>query len=191
MSDFQPGGGGQEPTWSGQPPPAYPSPGRYPDPGPYAGPPPHPGAPYVGGQYPGQYPGAGPSGPRASFGSRLGAWIIDGVILFVISLVLDLLLRNAGSLLSVLIDAGYIVYFFGSPRGQSPGYMATGIRVISMDGTGAIGYGRAFLRWLVSIPSAWVIFLGYFWMLWDREKQTWFDKASNSVVVPVSAYPLN
>jgi len=181
MSDFQPGGGGQEPTWSGQPPPAYPSPGRYPDPGPYAG-----------GQFPGQYPGAGPSGPRASFGSRLGAWIIDYVIVIVAWIVLSLAVRGPLSLLLMaVLLIGYPVYFFGSPRGQSPGYMATGIRVISMDGTGSIGYGRAFLRWLVSLPSYMVLWLGYFWMLWDREKQTWFDKASNSVVVPVSAYPIH
>lgn len=42
----------------------------------------------------------------------------------------------------------------------------------------------------VGIVSGAVIFIGYLWMLWDREKQTWFDKASNSVVVPVAAYPL-
>lgn len=191
MSDFQPGGGGQEPSWPGQDPPAHPNPGQYPGPAPYAGPGQYPGGPYAGAQYPGQFPGAGPSGPRASFGSRLGAWIIDAIILFFISLVLGLVLKGPGSILSLVFDVGYVVYFFGSPRGQSPGYMATGIRVISMDGTGPIGYGRALLRWLVSIPSAWVIFIGYFWMLWDRERQTWFDKASNSVVVPVSAYPIN
>ena len=26
-------------------------------------------------------------------------------------------------------------------------------------------------------------------MLWDPEKQTWHDKLSNTVVVPVAAYP--
>jgi uncharacterized RDD family membrane protein YckC len=33
--------------------------------------------------------------------------------------------------------------------------------------------------------------LGYLWMLWDKERQTWHDKFANSVVVPVSAYPIN
>jgi hypothetical protein len=27
-------------------------------------------------------------------------------------------------------------------------------------------------------------------MLWDSEKQTWHDKVANSVVVPVSAVPV-
>jgi len=35
-----------------------------------------------------------------------------------------------------------------------------------------------------------VIFLGFFWMLWDKEKQCWHDKLASDVVVPVSAYPL-
>jgi uncharacterized RDD family membrane protein YckC len=29
-----------------------------------------------------------------------------------------------------------------------------------------------------------VFLLGYLWMLWDSEKQTWHDKAANAVVVP-------
>ena len=135
--------------------------------------------------------GAGPSGPRAGFGTRLGAWIIDLIIVTVVSFILGALLKGAGGIISLVFDIGYVVYFFGSPRGQTPGYMATGIRVISADGRGSIGYGRALVRWLVSIISAWVILIGYLWMLWDREKQTWFDKASNSVVVPVAAYPNN
>ena len=68
--------------------------------------------------------------------------------------------------------------------------MALGIRVIGLDTGGSIGYGRALLRWLVSIVSAIVLLLGYFWMLWDKEKQCWHDKAANDVVVPVQDYPL-
>jgi uncharacterized RDD family membrane protein YckC len=54
-------------------------------------------------------------------------------------------------------------------------------------GTGRpIGYGRAFIRWLGSILSVIPLFLGYFWMLWDREKQTWHDKMAGSVVVDLN-----
>jgi uncharacterized RDD family membrane protein YckC len=38
----------------------------------------------------------------------------------------------------------------------------------------------------VSIVSAIVFLLGYLWMLWDPEKQTWHDKAAGSVVVPTA-----
>ena len=56
---------------------------------------------------------------------------------------------------------------------------------------GSIGYGRAFIRWIAGYLSAIVFFLGFFWMLWDKEKQCWHDKLASDVVVPVSAYPLN
>jgi uncharacterized RDD family membrane protein YckC len=35
-----------------------------------------------------------------------------------------------------------------------------------------------------------VCLLGYLWMLWDKEKQTWHDKLATTVVVPTSAYPV-
>jgi hypothetical protein len=31
--------------------------------------------------------------------------------------------------------------------------------------------------------SALLCFLGFFWMLWDRRKQTWHDMVANSLVV--------
>ena len=40
------------------------------------------------------------------------------------------------------------------------------------------------------IVSGFVCLLGYLWMLWDRERQTWHDKVANTVVVPTSAYPV-
>ena len=60
------------------------------------------------------------------------------------------------------------------------------IRVVDLrDGTGApIGYGRALGRALMSIVSGVVLLLGYLWMIWDSEKQTWHDKVVGSVVVP-------
>ena len=41
-------------------------------------------------------------------------------------------------------------------------------------------------RIIASIPC----YLGYLWMLWDKESQTWHDKIANDVVVPTSAYPV-
>ena len=55
---------------------------------------------------------------------------------------------------------------------------------------GRVDYGRAFIRYLVGIVSQLPCYLGYFWMLWDPEKQTWHDKASKTYVVPTSAYPV-
>jgi uncharacterized RDD family membrane protein YckC len=71
------------------------------------------------------------------------------------------------------------------------GKRVLGIRVLDFQGgTGSIGYGRAVVRNLVKYISAIPLLLGYLWMLWDREKQCWHDKAASSVVVPVDAYPV-
>jgi uncharacterized RDD family membrane protein YckC len=146
-------------------------------------------------QQPVAYSGDGPSGPRAGFWRRFAALLIDGIILGIVQGILTAILSDSVGvvyLLATLINWGYYTYFEGGPRGQTVGKMALGIRVYDFRGGGGpIGYGRAFVRQLVKIVSSIPIGLGYFWMLWDREKQTWHDKAAGSVVVPVDAYPVN
>lgn len=131
------------------------------------------------------------SGPRASFGLRLVAAIIDGVLLGVVGGILSLILGNAlGTVLNLILGLAYYGYLEGSPSGQTVGKKAMNIRVIDFNGGGAIGPGRALLRYVGRIISAIPCALGYFWMLWDSEKQTWHDKIATTVVVPTSAYPV-
>jgi uncharacterized RDD family membrane protein YckC len=134
--------------------------------------------------------GGGPSGPRAGFWRRLGAALIDGILLGVVNLALDIGVGRAGSLLALAIGIAYFGYLEGSSSGQTVGKRALGIRVIDFSNGGPIGFGRAVIRYFGRIVSTLPIFLGYFWMLWDRERQTWHDKFANDVVVPVSSYPV-
>jgi uncharacterized RDD family membrane protein YckC len=122
---------------------------------------------------------------RAGFWMRFAAALIDGVILGVISTILQLGLHTAGSVLGILVGLAYYTYLEGE-SGQTIGKRAVGIRVVDIGGGGAIGFSRAFLRYIGRYLSAIPIFLGYFWMLWDPQKQTWHDKIANSVVVPVA-----
>ena len=133
----------------------------------------------------------GASGPRAGFWRRFAGAFIDGILLGVASGILRAILGfGAGESIGAVISIVYFTVMIGSARGQTVGQMALGIRVIDFNTGGPIGYGRAFVRWLVSIVSAVVLFLGYLWMLWDKEKQCWHDKAANDVVVPVQYYPV-
>jgi uncharacterized RDD family membrane protein YckC len=136
---------------------------------------------------------AGPSGPRADFWYRLGGFLIDGVILYVVQSVIGLIF--SGSLVSqilVTLAAGiaYSVYFIGSGSGQTPGMRLLSIRAVDAGTGGRVDYGKAFVRYLVALGSGLACYVGYFWMLWDPEKQTWHDKASGTFVVPTSAYPV-
>jgi uncharacterized RDD family membrane protein YckC len=129
------------------------------------------------------------SGPRAGFWRRFAAVFIDGIIVGIPFYILYAVSRGVGYGLGIIIGAAYFVYFEGGPTGQTFGKQAMGIRVIDFKTGGPIGYGRAFIRYIGRIVSEIPIFLGYFWMLWDKEKQCWHDKFASDVVVPVADYP--
>src|ERR1700749_3197063 len=93
------------------------------------------------------YSGKG-SGPRAGFWVRFGAVIIDGVLIGIINFILEAALKGVGAALALLVSVSYFTYFEGGPTGQTIGKRALGIRVISLDDGGPIGYGRGFIRWL-------------------------------------------
>lgn len=133
----------------------------------------------------------GPSGPRASFGIRLAAFLIDVVALGILGVILRALLGFVlGNVVGLVVGLGYYAYFEGSPSGQTPGKRAMNIRVIDFANGGPIDPGRALVRYLGRILSTIPCLLGYFWMLWDPQKQTWHDKVATTVVVPTSDYPV-
>jgi uncharacterized RDD family membrane protein YckC len=136
---------------------------------------------------------AGPSGPRADFWYRLGGFLIDGVILSIVGQLISLLFRGrfiTSLLIGIAVGIAYSVYFIGSGSGQTPGMRLLGIRAIDAVSGGRVDYGRAFVRYLVAIGSGLACYLGYLWMLWDPERQTWQDKVAGTFVVPTSAYPV-
>jgi uncharacterized RDD family membrane protein YckC len=132
----------------------------------------------------------GPSGPRAGFWTRFAAAFVDGALLAVVSLAIELGISRSFSFLDIVVGVAYFGYLEGSRSGQTIGKRMLGIRVIDFDNGEAIGFGRAVIRYFGRWVSAIAIFLGYFWMLWDRERRCWHDKFANNVVVPVSSYPV-
>jgi uncharacterized RDD family membrane protein YckC len=126
----------------------------------------------------------------ASFWTRFGGYLIDDLVLVVPQLIFRAVAGAVISdLLSVLIGLAYSVILIGGPQGQTIGDRAMGLRVVSADDGGSIGYGRATVRYFVGLLSGLVLGLGYLWMLWDPRRQTWHDKAANSVVVKLTSQP--
>jgi uncharacterized RDD family membrane protein YckC len=137
----------------------------------------------------------------ASWGRRLAALLLDGVILggAVISAILlggvsleelnDSLLEGDSLVLIaffILPEAIYDTVMIGS-RNQTLGKMALGIKVVGADDRAPIGYVRAFRRWL-STAALWALFtvpgvVDHLWPLRDRRNQTLHDKLARSVVV--------
>jgi uncharacterized RDD family membrane protein YckC len=132
----------------------------------------------------------GASGPRASIGVRFVAALIDGILVGIVALIAQALVgRSAGYALGVLVGIGYFAYFEGQPAGQTIGKKAMNIRVIDFATGGSLDSSKALVRSLVRQVSGYACAIGFIWALFNKEKQTWHDLASNTVVVPTSAYP--
>lgn len=131
-------------------------------------------------------------GPRATFGQRFGAYVIDVVVVNLAVFVLGSLVRGTGPslFLSFAVGLGYFSLFEGSGSGQTIGKRLLQIRVVDFETGGPISYARAFARNAGRWISGLVLVLGYFWMLWDRDRQTWHDKIASTTVVPVEAFPV-
>ena len=137
----------------------------------------------------------------ASWWRRLAAFGLDGLILGAVTLATLLLaglslddvnetIFEGSSIaliaLFVLPEAIYDTAMIGS-RNQTLGKMAVGIKVVDENGSGSIGYARAFTRWL-STATLWALWaipgvLDHLWPLRDRRNQTFHDKLAHSVVV--------
>jgi uncharacterized RDD family membrane protein YckC len=89
-----------------------------------------------------------------------------------------------------VVSLVYYAYFEGGASGQTPGKRVARIRVMDLDTGAPLGFGRAAVRHMARGISGALLTIGYLWMLWDAERQTWHDKLSDSVVVPVEDYPV-
>lgn len=126
----------------------------------------------------------------AGFFQRLVALIIDGIIISVVSWILLMVLSNVGSaganlanVIGLVLVLIYDVYFFTS-TGQTPGCKVMSIKVVNANSE-LLSMGQAVIRVVVSYISGAVLLIGYLWMIWDANKQTWHDKAAGSFVIKV------
>lgn len=90
-----------------------------------------------------------------------------------------------GMLLYLGAFVATVTYFalMEGKRGQTLGKRALGIRVVDIQTGQPIGVGRGVGRYFARLLSGAACYLGYLWMLWDDQKQTWHDKLTTSVVV--------
>ncbi len=143
-----------------------------------------PGQAYPAAPPPGGYAEVqgGGVGVPANFGLRFGAWLIDAILIGVITGILGAGIGGFGRFLGFLIGIAYYSYLEGE-RGQTLGKQVLNIKVVDQNTGGNIGLGkgvgRYFARWISAIPCL----LGFFWMLWDGESQTWHDKIVTTRVV--------
>lgn len=175
-----------------------------PPPPPPASPPPPP-PPGPGGEY-------SAAGQPANFGQRLVTILIDslivsipfGIVMFIalsavpkeIVVCLEgtaLCEQPTGAgfgILALIGIAGFVavLWYYGEfegNRGATIGRRVMGCKVVRASTGENLGFGRAVGRVFARYPSGFVCYLGYLWMLWDKDSQTWHDKIVDSRVVKV------
>jgi len=111
--------------------------------------------------------------PRAGFWKRFLALLLDLVL---IGMLIPLVKAWA-----IFFGIAYFVTMW-TWKGTTIGSIVLGLKVVRTDGT-PVSFPVALVRSLSSVFSAVVLFLGFLWAGWDREKQAWHDKIAGTVVV--------
>jgi uncharacterized RDD family membrane protein YckC len=166
-------------------------------------------SPYAQGQPYGGMPGQGAAGYGELAGrwARLGASLLDGLLVGVVTVVLSLPFvdwgeqfdasANSGPLYAgdltinlISFTVGFLYYWLMHARdGQTLGKKALGIRVVREQDGGAIGSGTAAWRYgvqiLLALPCGLGSLLDALWIFFDQRKQTLHDKAAHTLVVKV------
>lgn len=140
------------------------------------------------------------------FWIRLVAKFIDGLVLWLVNLVMGFLvgffvalvtspmISKSNStlpaavhiflfLMQFVIPAIYVTWFLGK-YGATPGKMACKLQVVTSDG-GQITYARACGRHFAEMLSAIILAIGYLMAAFDNEKRTLHDRICNTRVVKV------
>jgi uncharacterized RDD family membrane protein YckC len=77
-----------------------------------------------------------------------------------------------------------LAYFAGlwTWRGTTVGGIVVNLKVVRADGQ-PMNLAAALVRALAAAFSVIVFFLGFLWILWDKERQGWHDKIAGTAVV--------
>src|SRR5829696_4767353 len=128
----------------------------------------------------------------AGWGQRVGAYLLDVIVLLlglIVAVIASAISEALGLLLLVIwfvaFFLGYWVVCEGSESGQTIGKRVVGIRVRAERG-GPAGYGKALARNLVARVIGLLPFVGLIdvlWPLWDDRNQCLHDKAASTIVI--------
>jgi serine/threonine-protein kinase len=144
--------------------------------------------------------------PLATWAQRVGAGLLDALVLGLPLVILDLVMAsatrttdvygiqhvNGGALRSVSVVSFLVGFLYfsclnGLGRGQTVGNRAPGIAVRDVRSGGPIGFWRGGLRWFVrtALYCAFVVpgVVNDLFPLFDQKRQTLADKCAGSVVV--------
>jgi len=118
----------------------------------------------------------------ADVSQRVVALFIDGIIMTFVAGLLIGAIGEIGGGLSFVFGAAYNWFFWTRNKGQTPGKMVMGIRLIKTDGS-AITDIEALIRYVGYYVNSAIFMLGWLLALIDSNSQGLHDKISNTYVV--------
>jgi uncharacterized RDD family membrane protein YckC len=87
---------------------------------------------------------------------------------------------TAGLIILMFIIGYHTLFWYFA--GQTPGKALLGLRLVTVDGK-RVSIPRGILRYFAYYLSAIPIFLGFWWILIDDQRQGWHDKIAKTVVI--------
>ena len=133
----------------------------------------------------------------AGFWIRVGASIIDSILIILITLPLLMAIYGAeywsstdfskgiwDILISYVLPAVAVIMFWAY-KSATPGKIVLNLKIISLGKTETLSKGQLIGRYLGYFVSMIPLFLGIFWVAFDKRKQGWHDKLANTAVVKV------
>lgn len=117
----------------------------------------------------------------ATKGRRIGAYLIDGVILTVLQIPFVLLAGTAGTLLGLILMVCYYGVTEGSGLSASLGKYLCGLIVVDSEGQ-PLGFGQAFVRALCRLLSALVLGVGFLVGLFAADGRALHDRLAGTLV---------
>lgn len=151
---------------------------------------------------------AGPNGELATYGTRVGGYVLDAILLAIVAIPLFFLFRiaphlaqhtrgggrqhvtfnTAASLPIDILGFLYAVILIAAWQGHTVGMKMVKVRCVRASDGAEVGWGRAVGRAAVYAVMV-VLFLpgilDLLWPLWDSKNQTLHDKAAGTVVIKV------
>jgi uncharacterized RDD family membrane protein YckC len=119
--------------------------------------------------------------PRAGFWIRMGALCIDGFLCVVVLKLITFGHFNFGGALLILAAYGAVMW---KHRGTTVGGSICHLKVVRLDDR-PLDWTAAIVRALGCFLSLVVVGLGFIWVAFDQDKQSWHDKIAGTVVVQV------
>jgi uncharacterized RDD family membrane protein YckC len=114
--------------------------------------------------------------PRADFWVRMGALLIDAILVGIIA---NLIPGSGDIWLLALATYGAMMWKL---KGTTVGGIILNLRVVRLDGRD-IDWSTAIVRALGCFLSLAAVGLGFIWIALDPERQAWHDKIAGTVVV--------